>query len=54
MSKAVVKKPKKHIKKTIMSLSSSLGLMLEGTVFLIEYDEQGKVVSGPIRWAVCT
>jgi len=41
MKKTTTKKPK--IKKTIKSVSSKLGLMLEGTVYLVEYDKQGKV-----------
>ena len=41
---ATTKKPKK-VKKTIVSVSSKLGLILEGTVYLAEYDKQGKITS---------
>ena len=44
MKKAVAKKPKK-LKKSIKSISPTVGLMLEGNVFLIEYDAAGKVIS---------
>jgi hypothetical protein len=43
MKKVITKKQK--VKKTIKSISSKLGLVLEGTVFLAEYDAQGKIVA---------
>lgn len=41
----MTKKTKKHVKKTIVSVSSQLGLVLEGTVYLVEYNKQGKIIS---------
>ena len=42
--KATKKKAKRRIKKTMMSVSTSLGLVLEGNVYLVEKNTAGKIV----------
>ena len=38
------KKAKKRLKKTIISMSSELGLVLEGSVYLVEKNPAGKII----------